>query len=110
MRVVDAFANLIGAGADGFELGQQGGVLGQFGHIHVGWDEVRVQVHFAGEGVHHAAALGADVRHPALVRRGQVDEKGQLRLDGVKGRQDVRHVLRGDGRADLVIVGHGVVG
>lgn len=110
VRVVDALAQLIRAGANRFQLEDQGGVLRQFGRVDKGGDEVRMQIHFIGEGVHHAAALRADVRHAALFLRAQVDEKGQLRLDGGKGCHDVRHVLRGDRRAHFVIVGHGVLG
>ena len=110
MRVIDAFAQLIGAGFDDVELGEKGTVEREFGHIDKRGDQVRVQVHLDGEGLHHAAALRADVRHAAFFLRAQVDEKGQLRLDGGKGCHDVCHVLRRDGRTDFIIVGHDVVG
>ena len=96
MRVIDAFAQLIGAGFDDVELGEEGTVEREFRHIDIRRDQVRVQVHLDGEGLHHAAALRADVRHAAFFLHAQVDEKGQLRLDGGKGCQDVRHVLRRD--------------
>lgn len=93
MRVVDAFAQFIGAGADGFQSGKQLGVFGELWHVDEGGDEIGVQTHFIIEGFDQAAALGADVRHACFFLRGEVDEKGQLGLDGGKGCHDVRHVL-----------------
>ena len=110
MRVLDAFAQLAGAGFEGVELGVEGAVDVELRHIDKGGDEIRVESHLTVEGLHHAAALRAHGWQAATLGGGEVDEEGQLGLDGGKGRHDVGHVLGADGRADLIVVRHRLVG